>query len=106
MASRSIQNVCKKACAARSDARIDALSTVALSNEVALGAPLNVTTPPFTNPEPCTVSVNAPEFCFSAKGASDVIPGTGLPTPVTAGVDVLPWKNLLPENCARSECAP
>src|SRR5438270_4495019 len=92
--------------AARSDAAMEALSTLALSNEVGLGAPLNVTTAPFTNPKPCRVSVNAPEFCFSANGASDVIPGMGLPTTMAAGADWAPWKNLLPEYDATIVWAP
>jgi hypothetical protein len=61
-----------------SGAKIAAVNCVALTNVVALGAPLKFTTEVFTKFEPFTVNVNALEPATTEDGCSEVIAGTGL----------------------------
>ena len=65
---------------AMSAARIVAVTCVALTNAVVLGAPLKVTVAPLTKPVPFTVSVNPAPPAVALVGESVVIVGGGLVT--------------------------
>ena len=62
---------------ATSEARIAAVTFVALTNVVVRAFPLKLTTDPLTKLEPFTVNVNAPEPAVALDGCSEVITGTG-----------------------------
>ena len=59
---------------------------------VALAFPPKFTTDPFTNPEPFTVSVNAPEPAVAFAGESVVITGAGLVVSAPSWLMVNVWQ--------------
>jgi hypothetical protein len=73
-----------------SDARIAAVSCVALTNVVTFAAPLKFTTELETKPVPFTVNVNAPELTVTPVGANEVSVGTGLFTANVTAFEVPP----------------
>ena len=72
---------------ARSVARIDAVTFVALTNVVVSALPLKFTTAPLTKPVPFTVSVNPAPPSVVFVGETELIVGGGLFTVKFAGVD-------------------
>jgi hypothetical protein len=65
---------------AMSDARIAAVTCVALTNVVVLSTPLKLTVAPVTKPVPLTVSVNPAPPAVALVGAIDVSTGGGFVT--------------------------
>ena len=85
---------------ATSDARIAAVSCVALTNVVVLATPPKITDELDTKFVPVTVNVNAADPAEAFAGEILLIVGTGLFTTTWIGVDVEPAKFASPLYCA------
>src|SRR5581483_9219529 len=91
-----------------SSAVICAVSRVSPSTVVGRGLPFQRSTAPVTNPEPLTVSVNAPPPASKTDGLSEFTTGTGAAeseTPVRATVCGLPGASSVMTSVAVREPA-